>query len=200
MILLYYISYFCFYLSAIGTWNRNAKNTQGIMGYRKSKITNTCICNSNDYCVVYRQSSYEGLRSPFVKFPSRGVCTRQPISYQSQLILRIRRSDQHPYYRLNWRNVSFALFHHVIVIERVFLMRAIKFSIAHVYKYNERRLLFIPNQCKNPMMHRIVFSAVDVFLLCMHMSTGVFELIYLFKILTNFLSEKDCRFFLLSEI
>jgi hypothetical protein len=96
----------------------------------------------------------------------RGVCTRQPISYQSQLILRIRRSDQHPYYRLNWRNVSFAFFHHVIVIERVFLMRASKFSIAHAYKYNERRLLFIPNQCKNSMMHRIVFSAVDVFLLC----------------------------------
>jgi hypothetical protein len=35
VVLLYYISYFCFYLSAIGTWNRNAKNTQGIMGYRK---------------------------------------------------------------------------------------------------------------------------------------------------------------------
>ena len=176
------------------------KTHKGLWDIVKSKITNTCICNSNDYCVVYRQSSYEGLRSPFVKFPSRGVCTRQPISYQSQLILRIRRSDQHPYYRLNWRNVSFALFHHVIVIERVFLMRAIKFSIAHVYKYNERRLLFIPNQCNNPMMHRIAFTAVDVFLLCMHMSTGVFELIYLFKILTNFLSEKDCRFFLLSEI
>jgi len=79
-------------------------------------------------------------------------------------------------------------------------MRAITFSIAHAYKYNERRLLFIPNQCKNPMMHRIAFSAVDVFLLYMHMSTGVFGLMYLLKILTNFLSEKDCRFFLLSEI
>jgi len=176
------------------------KTHKGLWDIVKSKITNTCICNSNDYCVVYRQSSYEGLRSPFVKFPSRGVCTRQPISYQSQLILRIRRSDQHPYYRLNWRNVSFAFFHHVIVIERVFLMRAITFSIAHAYKYNERRLLFIPNQCKNPMMHRIAFSAVDVFLLYMHMSTGVFGLMYLLKILTNFLSEKDCRFFLLSEI
>jgi hypothetical protein len=45
--------------------------------------------------------------------------------------------------------------------ERVFLMRAIKFSIAHAYKYNERRLLFIPNQCKNPITNSTDSKGVD---------------------------------------
>jgi len=37
IIVLYYINFFCLYLSAIGTWNRNATNAQSIMRYRKIK-------------------------------------------------------------------------------------------------------------------------------------------------------------------
>jgi hypothetical protein len=41
---------------------------------------------------------------------------------------------------------------YVIDIELAFTMKTIKFSIAHVYKYNYLHLLFLSNQWKNPIM------------------------------------------------